>query len=190
MPTCRFIRHPTPSLRTEAFLCSFVSFSAIRCAELSWFSRVQLFFDPVDYSPPGSSVHVISLNIGVGYHFLLQGIFPTQGSNLCLLHLLHWQAGSLPLAPLRSPFQPCSSTVLTLRCLYLLFLVWFPPCHSNFAPNVTSEKPYHTSPNLQKLPPRVCVCVCVRAQLLSCVQLFAIPWTVALQNPLSMGFSR
>ena len=33
----------------------------------------------------------------VGCHFLLQGIFPTQGSNP---HLLHWQAGSLPLAPL------------------------------------------------------------------------------------------
>ena len=32
-------------------------------------------------------------------HFLLQGIFPTQGSNLRLLCLLHWQAGSSPLAP-------------------------------------------------------------------------------------------
>ena len=30
---------------------------------------------------------------------LLQGIFPTQGSNLHLLGLWHWQAGSLPLAP-------------------------------------------------------------------------------------------
>ena len=28
---------------------------------------------------------------GVGCHFLLQGIFPTQASNLCLLHLLRWQ---------------------------------------------------------------------------------------------------
>ena len=28
---------------------------------------------------------------GVGYHFLLQGTFPTQGSNSRLLHLLHWQ---------------------------------------------------------------------------------------------------
>ena len=28
-----------------------------------------------------------------GFHFLLQGIFPTQGSNPCLLH---WQADSLP----------------------------------------------------------------------------------------------
>ena len=26
---------------------------------------------------------------GVAYHFLLQGIFPTRGSNPCLLHLLH-----------------------------------------------------------------------------------------------------
>ena len=33
-----------------------------------------------------------------GLHALLQGIFPSQGSNLGLLTLLHWQVGSLPLA--------------------------------------------------------------------------------------------
>ena len=38
-------------------------------------------------------------NTGAGCHGLLQGTFPTQGSNPCLLHLLHWQAGSLPLMP-------------------------------------------------------------------------------------------
>ena len=27
------------------------------------------------------------------------GVFPTQGPNMPLLHLLHWQAGSSPLAP-------------------------------------------------------------------------------------------
>ena len=27
----------------------------------------------------------------MGCHFLLQGIFPTPGSNLRLFHLLHWQ---------------------------------------------------------------------------------------------------
>ena len=32
-------------------------------------------------------------NTGVGCHFILQGIFPTQGSNLRLLCLLHWQEG-------------------------------------------------------------------------------------------------
>ena len=31
---------------------------------------------------------------------------------------------------------------------------------------------------------------CVCAQLLSCIQLFATPWTVACQYPLSMGFLR
>ena len=34
-------------------------------------------------------------NTGVGYHFLLQRIFPTQGSNS---HLLHWQVSSLSLS--------------------------------------------------------------------------------------------
>ena len=32
----------------------------------------------------------------MGCYWLLQGIFLTQGSNPHLLHLLHWQAGSLP----------------------------------------------------------------------------------------------
>ena len=32
--------------------------------------------------------------------------------------------------------------------------------------------------------------VCVYAQLLSYIQLFVTPWTVALQAPLSMAFSR
>ena len=38
--------------------------------------------DPMDHSPPGSSVHGASpgKNTGVGCHALLQGIFPTQGS--------------------------------------------------------------------------------------------------------------
>ena len=44
--------------------------------------------DPTDSSPPGSSVHGDSpgKNPGVGCHALLQGIFPTQGSNLGLPH--------------------------------------------------------------------------------------------------------
>jgi hypothetical protein len=42
-------------------------------------------------------------NTGVGCHALLQGIFPTQGSNLHLLCLLHWQAGYLPLTPPEKP---------------------------------------------------------------------------------------
>ena len=36
-------------------------------------------------------------NTTVGHHFLLQGIFSNQGSNL---HVLHWQEDSLPLSHL------------------------------------------------------------------------------------------
>ena len=43
-------------------------------------------------------------NTGVGWHFLLQGIFPTQGSNP---HLLHWQVDSLPLSHQGSPYISC-----------------------------------------------------------------------------------
>ena len=63
---------------------------------------VSLFCDPRDCSPSDSSVPGI-LQTGIlelGCHFLLQGIFPTQGSNP---NLLHQQADSLPLSHLGSP---------------------------------------------------------------------------------------
>ena len=66
-------------------------------AVLSHLSCVQIFATPwtvVCHTP--LSMGFFS---GVGCHFLLQGIFLTQRLNPCLLCLLHWQAGSLPLAP-------------------------------------------------------------------------------------------
>ena len=56
--------------------------------------------DPLDCSPPGSSVHGDSpgKNTGVGCHFLLQGIFAIQGSNLHFLCLLHWKTDALLLS--------------------------------------------------------------------------------------------
>ena len=60
--------------------------------------------DSMDCSPPGSCPwDSPGKNTGVGCHALLQGIFPIQGSNLCLLCLLHCQVGSLPLAPPGKP---------------------------------------------------------------------------------------
>ena len=56
--------------------------------------------DSTDCSPPGYSVLGIYFsgnNTGVGSHFLLQGIFPTQRSNQHLFCFLNWQVGSLPL---------------------------------------------------------------------------------------------
>ena len=48
------------------------------------------FYDSMDYTPPGSSVHGDSpgKNTREGCHALLQGIFLTQGSNPGLLWLL------------------------------------------------------------------------------------------------------
>ena len=67
---------------------------------LSCFSHVQLFLtlQTVACQSP-LSMGYCSKNTAVGCHFLLQGILATQGSNLCLLNLLHWQEGSLLLAP-------------------------------------------------------------------------------------------
>ena len=50
-------------------------------------SRVQLFVTPwmVAYQAPGPW-DFPGKNSGVGCHFLLQGIFPTQGLNQGLLH--------------------------------------------------------------------------------------------------------
>ena len=54
----------------------------------------------------------------MGCHFLLQGIFLTQGSNL---RLLHWQAGSLPLSHL---FRLHVSDIIAISLSDLLHLVW------------------------------------------------------------------
>ena len=73
------------------------------CVHAQLPSRVWLFCSPMDCTPPGSSVHDFpGKNTGVGCHFLLQGIFPTQGSNPCLLH---WQVDSLPLNYQGSPWH-------------------------------------------------------------------------------------
>ena len=42
----------------------------------------------------------------MGYHFRLQGLFPTQGSNPHLLDLLHWHTYSLPTLPTTPPGKP------------------------------------------------------------------------------------
>ena len=71
---------------------------------LNLLSRVRLFatlgLEPArllcPWDSPGKST-------GVNCRVLFLGIFLTQGSNPHLLHLLHWQAGSLPLVPPGKP---------------------------------------------------------------------------------------
>ena len=75
----------------------------------SWYLRM---YCPIQLSAPPWTVSTRLLcpwnfpakNTGVGCHFLLQGIFLIQVSNVHLLHLLHWQVDSLPLSPLGSTY--------------------------------------------------------------------------------------
>ena len=62
--------------RTHAHACSVAQLCPTLC-------------DPLDCNLPGSSVwDFLGKNTEVGCYVLLQGIFPTQASNLCLLCLL------------------------------------------------------------------------------------------------------
>ena len=72
------------------------------CAQLT--SPVRVF------ATPWTAAHQASLSMKFSRQeswsvlpFLLQGLFLTQGQNLYFLHLLHWQADSLPLNHLGSP---------------------------------------------------------------------------------------
>ena len=68
--------------------------------------------NPTDYSLPGSSVHGMSqarILEWVAISFSRESSWPrdgtllTQGWNPCFLHILYWQADSLPLRHLGSP---------------------------------------------------------------------------------------
>ena len=66
-------------------------------------------------------------NTGVSCHFLLLGIFPTQGSNPCVPH---WQMNSLPLSHLGSPARSCFTigchvSVSSVRGLPVNVRSWF-----------------------------------------------------------------
>ena len=58
------------------------------------------------------SVGFLRQNFGVGCQFLLQGIFPTQGSNSSLLH---WQVDSLPLSHWASLLGAITIPILQIK---------------------------------------------------------------------------
>ena len=87
------------------------------------FSCVRLC-DPMDCSPPGSSVCGDSpgKNTGVGCHALLQGIFPTQESNTGLPHC-RWIL--LPTEPLGKQTPQAKSSHLLCSFGYHFWLIFF-----------------------------------------------------------------
>ena len=84
---CYKILSAVPCAIQEMFSCCAQSLSCVWLFETHW------LLCPWNF--PGK-------NPRVGCHFILQGIFLTQGLNLCLLSLQHLQAGSLPLCYLGS----------------------------------------------------------------------------------------
>ena len=62
----------------------------VKCGHAKSLQLCPVLCDPMDCSPPSSSVQGDSpgKNTGVGCHAFLQGIFPTQGLNPGLLHCM------------------------------------------------------------------------------------------------------
>ena len=118
----------------------------------------------MDRSLPSSSVCEIftAKSLGEGSHFLLQGISPTRGLNLCLLH---WQAGSLPLNTLRSPGRGCH--LLNLKrtspsylhplkyCLKIGDRTFFQFSHSVVSDSLWPHEPQHARPPYPSPTPEV-----------------------------------
>ena len=98
---CQQGYHPPQIYLNILYISDSSFFHMHTCAVLSRFSNVQLFATllTVAHQTPLSTGFSRSKNTEVGYHALLQRIFLSQGSNPRLICLLHWQAGSLPLAP-------------------------------------------------------------------------------------------
>ena len=154
--------------------------------------------DHMDCSPPGSYIHGVfpGKNTGVGCHFLLQGIFPTQGSSLCLLQCKQifycWAIGETHL-------QNTNSKINNYKCKRMTAAAAKSPqsCRSPGDP-IDSSPPGCPVPGILQVRILEWVAISfssawkwkVKVKSFSCVRLLAAPWTAACQAPLSMGFSR
>ena len=88
------------------------------CVCVSVTQSCPTLYNPMDCSLPGSSVHGDFPGKNTGHHALLQRFFPAQGSNLYLLHLLHWQVGSLPTKPPGKPLKPKIKTIKPFQTFF------------------------------------------------------------------------
>ena len=102
------------------FVCSVAQSSLTLCCPMDNIQTLRLL----------CSCNFPGKNTGVSCHFLLHGIFLTQGLNLCLLCLLLWQADSLPLVPLGSSL-----------CTQLLLMHKIREFDENFVINLSKHYP-------------------------------------------------
>ena len=99
----------------EAYFCD-IQFLYLYCVLCLVAQLCPTLCEPMDCSLPSSSENgdSPSKHTRVGCHAFLQEIFPTQGSNLGLLHLLHWQVGSLLLATPGKPLLMLAGNQLNI----------------------------------------------------------------------------
>ena len=110
----------------------FFTVSATRESTIASHSVVSNSSQPhgLDCSPPGSSVHLDSpgKNTGAGCHFLLQGIFPTQGLNPGLLYFrqILYPLSYMDISPLNvnASYKRITSTQFPEHLLCLLFYLF------------------------------------------------------------------
>ena len=122
----------------------------------------------------------------MGCHAPLQGIFPTQGSNQCLIMSPTLQVGSFPLAPPGKSKYCSAAAAKSLQSCPTL-------CDS-----IDSSPPGSVVPGILQARTLEWVAISfsnegkwkVKVRSLSRVRLFETPWTTAHQAPPSMGFSR
>ena len=107
---------------TESFCCTpetkiilYINYVCV-CVCAQSLSCVRLFAIPwtVDHQAP-LSMGFPRQEYWSGFPFPSSGVFPTPGSNLHISGLLHWQVGSLPLAPFQSILRDLKSYVLPLQ---------------------------------------------------------------------------
>ena len=149
-------------------LCCDQSLSCVRLSAMLWTISSQA---PL-------SMGILQARILEWVAIFLQGTFPTQGSNL---HLLNWQIiyhGATCISP---------ATAAAAKSLQL--------CPTLCDP-IDSSPPGSPIPGILQARTLEWVAIAFsnawkwKVKLLSCVRLFATPWTAAYQAPLSMGFSR
>ena len=99
--------------------------------------------DPVDCSPPGSSVRGISQARILEWVaiFLFQGVFPTQGSNPHLLSLLHCRQILSLLSHQGKPIKSHANSYITTR---------FTTCSENKVIFLLRKKIQSESSNIKK----------------------------------------
>ena len=150
---------------------------------LSHFGCVWLFDTPMDYSPPGPE-NFPSKNTEVGCHNLLQGIFLTQGSNLCLLH---WHAGSLPPGKPYDLSQNTESTSLYYTvgpCSFTFPYFKSSSSHKTRIPNsIPVETKYEKTPKLSTHTPTEVAATSTSSQLL-----LSKDWSLELSGYLLTSF--